>query len=265
MSDILVLTATLGDRDSLQRTIDSVCEIGGTRVKHLIIAPENNVAALSKKFPALEIIAEPKNNKGIYGALNYGFNKYGKDYKYLTFINDDDYWLESYCDLINYLDNHISIDVVYARTIYLNTKNDTSIKQTCSPRYKAFEKLLVEDIVLFTQQATLLRSNVFFEVGGFDEKYKLIADTNFWLSTIKRGFKFKYINCFCAVYSIQDGQLSSNKNLQNTEHKLLLKEKRSSLSSKLEKFLFRINNIDVYVSRLFLNRKIRRMSDYFHP
>lgn len=36
---ILVITATLGDRDTLSRTIDSVKQIGGNLVRHVIVRP----------------------------------------------------------------------------------------------------------------------------------------------------------------------------------------------------------------------------------
>ena len=98
---ILVLTATLGVRETLKKTIDSVRFIGGNNVKHVIIAPKERISLIKERYNDIECIAEPKEKKGIFAALNYGFNIYGHDYKYLTFINDDDFWLPNYSCLIN--------------------------------------------------------------------------------------------------------------------------------------------------------------------
>lgn len=138
--------------------------------------------------------------------------------------------------------------------------------QTCSARYKAFKALLREGIVLFTQQAVLMRSNVFTKIGGFDEKLKLVADTKFWLDAINIGYKFHYINSQCAAYMLQEGQLSSDGKLQETEHKTLdLTFTQNDFKNViLEKILFRVQNIDIYYQRFYKNKNIKRMKDMFN-
>lgn len=116
-ADILVLTPTLGNRKSLQKTVSIIKTIGGERIMHIIIAPQKEVRNLQVQFPDVEVLAEPEGCKGIYPALNYGFRKYGRDYKYLTFINDDDYWLPGFKKLIETIehDNPINL-LVMGRT-----------------------------------------------------------------------------------------------------------------------------------------------------
>ena len=87
MNKILVLTPTLGNRESLLRTIESVRKIGQEHVKHIIVCPKKMIPRLSSLSGGLECLPEPEGCKGIYTALNHGFNTYGKDYEYLTVNN----------------------------------------------------------------------------------------------------------------------------------------------------------------------------------
>lgn len=257
--DILVVTATLGDRDTLERTIESVVKIGGTRVKHIIITPQKKRLLLEKKYPFLEIIEEPLSSKGIYGALNYALLKYAKEYRYLTFINDDDYWLPNFINLFKELDNNERIDVVYGRVNFVNELNEIIYEQSSSSRFKSFKKLLFQGIVLFTQQATVMRSSVFIKQKGFDESFKLVSDTLFWINTIESGACFKYINTICAAYTIQEGQLSSDSLLQSKEHSRIIGDNSNMfiLLSYFEKVRFRLSNIRIYLNRFLMYKNLK--------
>lgn len=248
---ILVLTPTLGNRKSLIKTVSSVKSVGGEKVKHVIVAPHKEVNKLQIQFSELEILAEPENSKGIYSALNYGFSKYGRDYKYLTFINDDDYWLPDFKKLIAVVDHDKSIDFVYGKIQFINEEDEIIKKQACSGQFKSFLSLLNSNIVLFTQQATLLRSELFFEMGGFSEDFRLISDSKLWIDLSLRTIKYEYINRVCAAYMLQDVQLSSNKTLQSAEHIKLLNcyPKTSLLKIYFDRALFRIINFPIYLNR----------------
>lgn len=257
LPDTLVVTATLGNRNTLDKTIQSVKEIGGDRVKHILTSPAEKIDVLKAKFPNLEIIPEPNDCKGIYPALNNAIKTYAKDYKYVTFINDDDYWLPDFIKLFEIMDKNNEIEVVYGRTVYVSAEGRTIGEQTSSGRYKAFKALLTKNIILFTQQATLMKSDLFFRVGGFDENYKLVADTKFWAQAIDTGARFYYKNAVCAAYTIQDGQLSSDKTLQSNELQLLNEPMFIFVkgNAKFETFLFRLNNIKIYMTRFLKFKK----------
>ena len=249
---ILVITPTLGNRDTLSKTIESVREIGGDMVKHVIVAPKSLIPSIKNKYDDIECLPELEGKKGIYAALNHGFKTYGKDYEYLTFINDDDYWLPDFKSLIDSLDK--KYDLVYGKVNYVLADNNNKIKpMACTGQFKDFTTLLYSDVVLFTQQATLIKSDLYFQLGGFSEDYKLVSDTKFWADLSLLNIKFKYISKPCAAYTIQDGQLSSNKELQAFEGKKILeKYPNVSMYKRYSALLeFRFKNIRVYLKRLF--------------
>lgn len=248
---ILVVTATLGNRPSIKRTIESVENIGIDNVQHIIIAPLKKTHELKKLYPKLECIAEPEHCKGIYSALNYVFNKYAHDYEYITFINDDDYWLPNFKLLIDKAD--LGYDFIYGKVNFVFDNEDKKdIPMACSNQFDDFIPLLNSNIVLFTQQATLIKSELFFKLNGFSENYKLVSDTLFWAQLSLQKIKFVYISKACAAYTIQDNQLSSNKELQRTETKAILESLPECSKYRIVKALifFRLKNLMVYLKRI---------------
>lgn len=252
MNKILVITATLGNRSSLVRTIESVKNVNTGNIKHVVVAPAKRIYEIETQY-GIECIPEPKEKKGIYAALNYGFYTYAKDYDYITFINDDDYWLPSFNKMIEVLDKDPSIDFIYSKTLYVDENNRVFRKQSCSNQFYSFLDLFHRGIILFTQQTTLLKSNLFFKIGGFDESYKLVADTKFWIQLSLLKPKYKYLNTFTTCYMIQDGQLSSDKTIQNREHRRLKEEypAKENIRMRMAEFKYRLINIGNYIQRLF--------------
>lgn len=251
---ILVITATLGNRPSLAKTIQSVKEIGGKNVTHIIVTPEKNIPQIKAQYN-IECLPELPDKKGIYAALNHGFFTYGKNFDYLTFINDDDYWLPNFKILIE--ETQKNIDFVYGKVNFILENKDKQIKEmACSNQFKDFIPLLHHNIVLFTQQATLLKSDLFFKLGGFSEDYKLVSDTLFWSRLSTLNINFKYIPKVCAGYTIQDGQLSSNKNIQHEEMNYIIQNvlpKPKFSKTCLALFKYRLSNLHIYFKRYLKN------------
>lgn len=248
---ILVITPTLGNRESLSKTIESVRLIGGDLVKHVIVTPKSQISSIKNKYGNIECLPELEGKKGIYAALNHGFNTFGKDYEYLTYINDDDYWLPDFKLLINSTEE--GYDFVYGKINYiLENKNGIEKPMACSNQFKDFIPLLYHNIILFTQQATLIKSKRYFEIGGFSEEFKLVSDTKFWADLSLLNIKYKYIPKLCAAYIHQYENLSTlNKELQAIEHIKMLEQmpKFSLLKRMLAVLKFRLINSPVYFSR----------------
>jgi len=250
--NILVITATLGLRSTLEKTVESVQKNGCGKVDHIIITKEEYVEQIASKFPNVIVIQEPKYCNGIYPALNYAFRKYGRDYKYLTFINDDDYWLPDFANLINVIEVDNTLDFVYGRIRFIDENNRIIKQQASSNQFYSFLSLFCSNIILFTQQSTLLRSEFFFQIGGFSEDFKLVSDSKLWIDLSLLKPRFKYISTVCAAYMIQESQLSSNKILQIQEHIKLLEmyPKINFWRRAYDKIIFRLTNAKLYLQRL---------------
>ena len=257
---ILVVTPTLGVRGSLDKTIESVKRFK-TSVDHVLVAPKDNVETLREKY-ALRVIPESEGNpKGIYAALNTVFEALIGDYDYMTFINDDDCWLPDFSSLIDSITTDVW-DMVYARTCFVDEKGDFLSEQTSCPWFSWFGGLLKrKGIVMFTQQATIIKTSLFRQLAGFDTSYKLVADTKFWLeASMIPDLKVKYIDKVVAAYCVQEGQLSSDANLQQTETERLLKEYPNLQKASLSQYLiYRLYNWRIYFRRFFRGKMTNPM------
>ncbi len=175
MKRILVLTPTLGTRSTLDVTIKNVSSFGQGKCHHVLVAPENAISRLKEKYH-IDILQECADERGIYSALNHGFNELLDGYDYLTFINDDDYWLSDFSSLIDSITTDVW-DMVYARTCYVDEKGAFLTEQTSCPWFSWFGGLLKrKGIVMLTQQATIIKTSLFRRLAGFDTSYKLVAN-----------------------------------------------------------------------------------------
>ena len=260
MKRILVLTPTLGTRSTLDVTIKNVSSFGQGKCHHVLVAPENAISRLKEKYH-IDILQECADERGIYSALNHGFNELLDGYDYLTFINDDDYWLSDFSSLIDSITTDVW-DMVYARTCYVDEKGAFLTEQTSCPWFSWFGGLLKrKGIVMLTQQATLIKTSLFRRLAGFDTSYKLVADTKFWLeASMIPDLKVKYIDKVVAAYCVQEGQLSSDANLQQTETERLLKEYPNLQKASLSQYLiYRLYNWRIYFRRFFRGKMTNPM------
>ena len=152
--------------------------------------------------------------------------------------------------------------MVYARTCYVDEKGAFLTEQTSCPWFSWFGGLLKrKGIVMLTQQATIIKTSLFRQLAGFDTSYKLVADTKFWLeASMIPDLKVKYIDKVVAAYCVQEGQLSSDANLQQTETERLLKEYPSLQKASLSQCLiYRLYNWRIYFRRFFRGKMTNPM------
>jgi len=257
--DTIIITPTLGDRPSIERTVSSVHEIGGDRVKHVIVCPSRQQSILIARFPHCEVLAE-KEKCGVFQAVNDGLWSTMGECKYVGYINDDDYWLPNFERLFRLLDSAPELSVAYARVLFVDEENEPIFESTSSSRYQAFKRLLANGAVVITQQASLVRREVFASLGGFDKSYLLVADSDFWLRAIDAGCRMGFVNKPCAAYMIQRGQLSSNPELAKLEYDRLLQQHAivKDWNAYFEFLRYRVENLPNYLKRLG-NRRLSQV------
>jgi GT2 family glycosyltransferase len=254
-ADTLIVTATLGTRDSLERTLDSVRSVGGSRVHHRLICPPSKCYELEKRCPGYEVLEEPDVG-GVFGAVNAALSTNSEGFKYVGFINDDDHWLPDFQKLIAVLDHDESVSIAYGRVRFVDPNFQALFDSTSSPFYRLYGKLLAHKVMLLTQQATLIRRSTFMSLNGFDCQYQLTADSEFWLRAIEQGLGLKYVPHVCAAYMIQPGQLSSNTDRGTLEWQEIMKRHRlrKDWRSHVALGLYLATNFPTYLKRILAGK-----------
>ena len=259
MKDILILTPTLGERSTIQRTVESVAQINslsGNRIQHRVISPKAKVDALKKTFPLVEVVKESEGGN-IYSAINDGLLKDSENFRYVSYINDDDYLLLDYISLIAALDKDPTLDFVFSKTLKIDINGKAIEIIPYFPSARAFIPLRACGITLFTQQSTLVTRRKFDELKGFDDRFKLVADTDFWCRLLESNCKYEFVDKVTSAYRFHMDNLSfSGDELQSRELDLLHSERKIQKTSKswFYLFSFRCFNFRIYLKRLLINK-----------
>ena len=253
---VLILTPTLGERETLAKTVDSVRHIRALlpgRVDHRIVTGKSKVDKLAAMYPDVQVVEEPVGGN-IYTAINSGLMVNSEEYYYLGYINDDDYLLPDFTNLIDALDEDCELDFVYSKTDRINLEGEYVETIPWFPLIRAFIPLLAHGIPLFTQQSTLIKRGMFLELNGFDASYKLAADTEFWCRLLMSGCTSEFVNKRTAAYRFHDSNLSFQIPGLQARETMRLRESlgvKKTTMSLLYLSIFRLFNCNVYLNRIF--------------
>lgn len=165
---ISIITVTLNDRDTIEKTIKSVLNQSYKDIEYIIIDGGSTDGALEiinrYKKNLSYFISEP--DKGIYNAMNKGAKKATGDYLY--FLNAGDI-LHNNEVLKEVVENMENTDMFFGKVMVVGENNIPNLKGTVS-------KNKVKLGAKVSQQAVFLKRSVFEKVGGLDEKYKIASD-----------------------------------------------------------------------------------------
>lgn len=251
MPDILVVTPTLGLRPQVARTILSVRNISGPRSYHCIVGPIAQTQWIKDLFPHVHLL-DDAGCDGIYDALNRALFTYAHKYELFSYINDDDFWLPGYQQLIRIMDASRQISLVYGRTMILGPGSTFQKIAAHFPFPRIFIPLIRHSIPIFTQQAVLCRTEALLSLHGFDTKYRLCADSDLFARFFTNHYLAVSTNSICAAYTFGNDRLSS-------DTRLLLADKarfkrvfppRWSLLEILYITCFRLYNLPEYLGRV---------------
>lgn len=147
--------------------------------------------------------AEPKHNSGACAARNLGLSMAKGEY--ISFLDDDDYWLDQKIEVQLSGFNKESIGVVYT-PYYLKYKGKQKIVKTDTIDGRLTEVLLYRNTMSIFP---LMRTDLVKEVGGFDVGLTASQEHDLLLR-LSELCDFKFINKPVAVYDVSDESISMN-------------------------------------------------------
>lgn len=158
-----------------------------------------------------------QSNAGTAAARNNGAkHAHGE---YLLFLDSDDLIEKSFCTkLSKILDNNKKIDFVYPTTILFGDEigfwNSLEFNPTLVKYYNYF---------VIT---SLMRKNMFFRIGAFNESYKQRDDREFWIRTIKNKVTGHKGNAIFFYRKLSNSKLAQiNKNKEIWKHEIDVRKK----------------------------------------
>lgn len=204
---LTIITINLNNRNGLEKTIESVINQKNVQFEYLVIdgsSTDGSVEVIKEYSNKIDYWISEKDS-GIYNAMNKGITKAKGEY--LLFLNSGDYLISDE-SLRNCQKELISCkkDIVYFDLLF--EMDYGRLRRETFPKKLNFNKLFFGYL---PHPAAFIKRNLFFKIGFYDEKLKIISDWKFFiLAIIKHKSTYQYFPKLLTVYN-QSG-LSSNPN-----------------------------------------------------
>jgi glycosyltransferase involved in cell wall biosynthesis len=245
---------TLNSAATLEWTLCSLRSQRDITVQVLVAdsGSEDRTLDICKSWGVDTIYVPPGN---MYRAINEGLRQI--DAEWLTYLNSDDLvYPESYARLVT-LGEQQHASVAYGDCDFIDYEGRFlyTIKSSQPCRLRG---MFLRDRLGFKQAAAVFRKTTFNEVGGFDERYRLIADYDFFYRLAFSGDAFAYVQRpAVAAFRVHARQLSESQALsmkgEMTSFRKTLNS-GASFGSLLDVLHWRLQNSPIYLWRLMKQR-----------
>lgn len=264
---LLVVTPTLGLSPWLGETVASVAA-QSLDLDHVLVSPLPQQRALQNRFPDTHVVPDAGKAGGIYGALNAALEQSPADWDWFTYINDDDTLLPGFRDVfLRHVHSAKPAPVVYGDVALITEQGQEVSHITVERNPARIPALLQQGISPLMQQGMLFRRDAVLRLRGFDLRYRLCADLDFWLRALVNGERFHYYPERVAQFRLRDGQLSGDTRTTELEQsdivRRLLPTPVSTLRKLWARWRYRVGNLPRYLAR-FRTRGFRTSYEILH-
>ena len=225
MTKLSIITINYNDAIGLAKTIESVVNQSYSDFEYIVIdggSTDGSLKIIDKYKDKINFWVSEKDG-GIFNAQNKGF-KIAKG-EYCLFLNSGDFFVDNFV-LQNVALINAKEDIIYGN-MNINWGTTTTIGKM--PEYISFEHMLLDTI---WHPVSFIKSSVLKECGGYNEKYKMVADYDFFFKAIiSKSVSTKHIPVVIAEYNTEG--LSSRPEKKQQE----LEERRSVIIDNLPKIV----------------------------
>lgn len=203
---VSVITVCYNDRSGLEKTIKSVLSQRGVELDYIIMdgGSTDGSKDLVDQYRSLVAHAISEKDQGVFDAMNKGLNRAIGEY--VIFMNSGDYFLQedSLAKLTRGAEHYP--DFIYG-DIYFEYKEGRR------KHIKFPERLRLSGLFnhFLPHQATLTKRQLLVDRGGYDLRYKFIADSAFiWNAIVNDHSSYQHVDEIISVCEF--GGLSTDVN-----------------------------------------------------
>jgi glycosyltransferase involved in cell wall biosynthesis len=224
-----VITINKNNATGLLKTIKSVVEQVFKDFEFIIIdgaSADNSVEIIERYREKINYWVSEQDG-GIYNAMNKGIVKATGDY--CLFLNSGDYLVNN--DILTQLFQYECTEDIIAGAVLTYSTKSNEIKLLNPLDSENFSFIDFYEYSL-NHQATLIRRNLFYQNGFYDESYSVISDWLFFVNAIVfKAATFRSINLI--ITKIDSEGISSNLN------EIFISEKMPALKGMLPKHILK--------------------------
>ena len=202
---ISIVSASFNSGEYIEKAIQSVFSQTYSDIEQIVVdggSIDNTLEILKSYGEKINWISE--KDKGIYDALNKGF-KIAKG-EVLSWLDTDNHYLVD--DIIEKVMNEFvrdeNLEMVVTNTKAIYPDRPEQLNQ--APENPSFEMFLNKGNK-FVPEGVFFKKSLFAMVGGFDIQYKLLADYDLWLKTLKLRPKIRKLEIISAAFVVRSNAL----------------------------------------------------------
>jgi len=251
---ISVVVPTLNSAQTLDMTLMSLrLQIGCEAMIRVVDGGSTDgTLEICKRWQVPAIYTPPGN---MYRAINDGLNSCGTPW--LMYLNSDDYlYPKSLARLLSAGDSQ-DANIVYGVCDYMDSEGRFLHSFTPAPPVHLLG-LFRCNVLGFSQPAAIFRKEVFTSLDGFDDKFDLGSDADFYLRALVKGCSFaRLLGPSVAVFRLRQDQLSSARTTDLAAQMRLSVSRslsRAGLDDRLKLALLRARNFPQYFIRILRRR-----------
>ncbi|MGZ7445995.1 glycosyltransferase family 2 protein [Paenibacillus sp. TH7-28] len=179
---ISVVTVCYNAADTIEQTIQSVLNQSYSNLEYIIVdgaSTDHTLDIIHKYMDRISIIVSEPDN-GIYDAFNKGVRLATGDF--INFMNADDFFStdQAVSEVANYLASNPDVLMLHGN---VKVMNDLSGYWYIDGQFLTVEDM--ENGRMCPHQSVFAHKKLFEEFGGFDLKYKILADVDFTIKCFK--------------------------------------------------------------------------------
>lgn len=192
---VSIITVSFNDLNGLKKTVDSVWSQQGVAFEHIIIdgGSADGSALYIQSISDRLTFGVSEKDKGVFDAMNKGLRQASGTY--VLFMNSGDRFYKE--DSLSIISKGIadSVDFVYGNVFFEYQDGSQKLFE-----FPSIPRLSVYFQCFLPHQATLTKTSLLKNGGGYDLSYKFISDTVFiWDQLINHSASFKHVDHAVAV------------------------------------------------------------------
>ncbi len=249
--DVTIIVPTLNCRSTLGVTLESLLPLVRAGAELIVVDSfsTDGTAELGRALASRWLSVPPGN---MYSAINAGMRVARGSW--LSYLNADDILFpETVRSAVQWVPD--GVDLFYSGTVEYLDLEGRFLHAFRMPMPCDILPLACDAINAVPPQGAFFRRQVFDQLGGFRETFRLAADFDFFIRARQRGFRFaRFPRPALAGIRVHDGQYSHRETAAHqaeARRAVCENEVKASIGARLCAHLrFRLRNLDNYALRL---------------
>jgi glycosyltransferase involved in cell wall biosynthesis len=192
-----IITVCYNEEENIEKTCKSIINQNFKNFEWLVIDGKSTDNTLKKVKKYSKVISKliSEKDSGPYNAMNKGI-RFSKG-KFIIFLNGGDFFKDN--EVLKKTAELIKEDKESAEIYYGDLQYDN--QETVSYRKSILNKDFFKNKTI-SHQATFIKKQLFKRVGQYDERYKIVADFDFWIKAIIiHNVRTKHIPAVISVFN----------------------------------------------------------------